>query len=167
MVFQKFHLTHKNVNVISASKDRRILLIDKEFVIGWLHNINVKMLFYQIKILQQLCTCTLRIGDRSMTTQYSTTNPKLGNKKSWGERRASWCMCGMLGCDQSMKTQNLTTNPKLGNKPKSRKKKSWGERQASWCVWGMLGCDQSMKTQNSTTNPKLGNTKLWGERRAS
>ena len=39
---------------------------------------------------------------------------KLKNKKSWGERRASWCVCvcvcEMLGCDQSMKTQDLTTN---------------------------------------------------------
>ena len=34
---------------------------------------------------------------------------KLRNKKSWGERRASWCMCGMLGCDHSIKTQNSTT----------------------------------------------------------
>ena len=51
-------------------------------------------------------------------TQNSVTNPKLGNKKSWGERRASWCVSvvvcerrgGMFGCDQSMKTQNSTTN---------------------------------------------------------
>ena len=43
---------------------------------------------------------------------------KLRNKKSRGERRASWCVCarararvcGMFGCDQSMKTQNSTTN---------------------------------------------------------
>ena len=34
MLFQKFHSTHKNVNVIFASKDRQILLMDNEFVIG-------------------------------------------------------------------------------------------------------------------------------------
>ena len=93
---------------------------------------------------------------RNWNWNYIKRNPKLGNKKSWGGRWASWCVRGMF-----------ETNPKLANKPKSRKKKSWGERQASWCVWGMLGCDQSMKTQNSTTNRKLGNTKLWGERQAS
>ena len=27
------------------------------------------------------------------------TNLKFGNKKSWGERRASWCVCEMFGCD--------------------------------------------------------------------
>ena len=32
---------------------------------------------------------------------------KLRNKKSWGERRASWCVCGMFGYE----------NPKLDNKP--------------------------------------------------
>ena len=34
---------------------------------------------------------------------------KLRNKKSWGERRASWCVCGMMEFDQFMKTQNLET----------------------------------------------------------
>ena len=44
-------------------------------------------------------------------TQNSKTNPKLGNKKSWGERRASWYVCGSIGCDdQSMTTQNSNTN---------------------------------------------------------
>ena len=42
-------------------------------------------------------------------TQNSETNPKLGNKKSWDERRASCRVRGMFGCDQSMKSQNSTT----------------------------------------------------------
>ena len=54
--------------------------------------------------------CGMLGCDQSMKTRNSTTNPKLGNKKSWGERRASWCVCRMFGCDQSMKTRNSTTN---------------------------------------------------------
>ena len=53
--------------------------------------------------------CGMLGCDQSMKTQKSTTNPKLGNKESWGERQTSWCMCGMLGCDHSIKTQNSTT----------------------------------------------------------
>ena len=43
-------------------------------------------------------------------TQNSKTISKLGNKKSWGERRASWRVCGMFGCDEFMKPQNSTKN---------------------------------------------------------
>ena len=57
-----------------------------------------------------LCVCGMLGCNQSTKTQNSTTNPKHGNKKSWGARRASWCVCGMFGCDQSMKTQNSTTN---------------------------------------------------------
>ena len=53
-----------------------------------------------------VCVCGMLACNQSMKTQNSTTNPKLGNKKSRGERRASWCGCGMFRCDQSMKTQN-------------------------------------------------------------
>ena len=59
-----------------------------------------------------VCVCGMLQCDQSMKTQDLTTNPKLENEKSWGERRVSWCVCvcGMLRCDQSMKTQNSTTN---------------------------------------------------------
>ena len=43
-------------------------------------------------------------------TQNSETNPEIGNKKSWGERQASWCVREMFGCNQSTKTKNSTTN---------------------------------------------------------
>ena len=70
-------------------------------------------------------------------TQNSETNPKHGNKKSWGERRASWCVC--VECSDVI---NLW-------KPKTRQKifldsfsvlqfgaypGSWCKRQKSFCV---------------------------------
>ena len=79
--------------------------------------------------------CGMLGCDQSMKTQNSTTNPKLGNKKSWSECRASWCVCGIFGCDQSMKTQNSTTNTKLGNKAKTgRKNRGVSVKHRGVCV---------------------------------
>ena len=75
----------------------------KRKIVGWASTIVV-------------CVCGMFGCDQSMETQHSTQtqnseiNPKLGNKKWWGERRASWRVCGIFGSDQSMKTQNSTTN---------------------------------------------------------
>ena len=40
----------------------------------------------------------LRKSETRQQTENSETNPKLGDKKSRGERRASWCVCGMFEC---------------------------------------------------------------------
>ena len=61
---------------------------------------------------------------------------KLRNKKSWGERRESWCVCGIFGCDQSMQTQNAET-----------KNRGVSVEHRGVCV----ECSD-MKTQNLTTN---------------
>ena len=113
----------------------------KRKIVGWASSIVV-------------CMCGMLGCDQSMKTQDSETNLKHGNKKSWGERRASWCVCGMFGCDQSMKTQNSTTNTKLGNKAKTGNKKSWGKRWASWCVW-------NVRMWSIYENPKLENKSSW------
>ena len=75
--------------------------------------------------------------DQSMKTQNLTTNTKLGNKKSCGERQASWCVC--VECSDLI---NLW-------KPKTRQQifldsfsvlqfgayvGSWRKRQISFCV---------------------------------
>ena len=59
-----------------------------------------------------VCVCVWNFWKQ---TQNSTTNPKLGNKKSWGGRWASWFVCWMF-----------ETNPKLNNKPKTRRQKIVG-----------------------------------------
>ena len=88
-------------------------------------------------------------------TQNSEANQKHGNKKSWGECRASWCVCGMFGCDQSMKTQNLTTNTKLGNKAKTGNK----HRGASVEHRGV--CVRNVRMWSIYENPKLDNKSSW------
>ena len=68
---------------------------------------------------------------------------KLRNKRSWGERRASWRVCGMLECDQSTKIRNSTTNRKLGNKPKTRRQKIAGWASSIVvCMWNVRMCNQ-------------------------
>ena len=102
-----------------------------------------------------VCVCEMLGCDQSMKTQNSTTNPKLENKKSWGERRASWCVCGMFRCDQSKKSQNSKTNTKLGNKPKTRKQKIVG-----WAS-SIVVCLWNVRTWSIYENPKLDNKPSW------
>ena len=84
-----------------------------------------------------VCVCGMLQCDQSMKTQDLTTNPKLENEKSWGERRVSWCVCVW-----NVAMWSIYENPKLDNKPTWTllvfyslvHEGSWGERQTSFCV---------------------------------
>ena len=76
---------------------------------------------------------------------------KLRNKKSWGERRASWCVwnVGMW---------SIYENPKVDNKPKTRKQRivGWASNIVVY-VWnvGMWSFYKNPKLDNKTSGTPL------------
>ena len=81
-------------------------------------------------------------------TQNSETNPKLGNKKLWGECRASWCVC--VKCSDVInlwnpKTWQQTFLNSFSIQQFGAYVGSWGERQTSFCVCGVIKMKKSLK----------------------
>ena len=93
------------------------------------------------------CVCGMLGCDQSMKTQNSTqtqnseTNPKLGNKKSWGERASSIvvCVCVCVECSDVINLWKLKTRQPIFLDSFSvlqfvANVGSWRKRQTYFCV---------------------------------